>query len=636
MGKELSESKFRAEALSLSRLNHPNIVRLLKYGIKSGRPYMVMEYVSGAHSLADEIKLHDLRGETCPLGTARHILTQVLNALSCAHQAEIVHRDIKPDNIMLQPVAGDEHFVRVLDFGLAKFLKEGSDTSLVLGTPMYMAPEQLARRNLGPWTDLYALAVITFELLTGSRPFVGASFHELASAKLDPAYDPAAHVGAARFPAFARGFFLRALHQEPSQRFQDVEEFRGALVALLDEWQLGIDSGALAGPRARSPRVDSEMTTAREKAAPAIEERGDAPRDADERTVAPVTARGEAISPIASMETLAPAHGETTRRSWLPLALVALVVSSFAAVLLVMWSLDRRPDRDPPTTADTGDAKHPPRDHRRTTARTHEAPDASARRPAPPPADRRTSVDDPHPKTTTVTLTPVNTPDAGSPSPTPTIVLHPTPAPTIVAPKPPRPPISGPRDACRRALGESHHLDSAKVPLNPLHDHAAALRECPAACDSGDAFACWASGRLFDLGLGTKRDVSRAQTLYRKACELGEGRGCRFLAYHLAGGKRSEVWQKLIKGCLARDAGSCVELGLMYEEGRGFPAKDLSIAQSHYQTACELKHAVGCARLAQLYLLGIDGKRDARKATLYYRRACALGHAASCQAAKRP
>jgi serine/threonine protein kinase len=129
-----------------------------------------------------------------PLGVVRHVLEQVLNALEAAHALDIVHRDIKPDNVMLQSVPGDPCFVRVLDFGLARFLESQRETSLLLGTPAFMAPEQVTREGIGPWTDLYALGVLAFEMLTGRRPFDGETPQEVLAKKLDPDFDPRSFV----------------------------------------------------------------------------------------------------------------------------------------------------------------------------------------------------------------------------------------------------------------------------------------------------------------------------------------------------------------------------------------------------------------------------------------------------------
>lgn len=172
-------AKFEGEARALARLGHPNVVRLHEYGRQDDSPYLVMEYVAEARTLKAEIKGRALRGEPFALDEVHRILRQTCDALGAAHRLGIVHRDVKPENIMLQDVEGDPSFVRVLDFGLVKFLGEDGPRSRVMGTPAYMAPEQLLKGELGPWTDLYALGAIAFELLTGRRAFAGRTDKEV-------------------------------------------------------------------------------------------------------------------------------------------------------------------------------------------------------------------------------------------------------------------------------------------------------------------------------------------------------------------------------------------------------------------------------------------------------------------------
>ncbi|MCA9520073.1 MAG: protein kinase [Myxococcales bacterium] len=228
-------AKFESEARSLAQLNHPNIVRLLKYGSFESRPYMVMEFVDGACTLKDEISERILRGAVFEPAEVRVICEQLLNALESAHNRQIVHRDVKPENVMLQEVEGSPQFVRVLDFGLAKFLDKGDQTSLLIGTPAYMAPEQITRSNIGPWTDLYALGVIMFELITGRSPFTGASAAQMLAQKVDPQYDPMSRLADLRLPPATSAFLGRAIAREPAQRFRSGAEFRRAMALFFDD-----------------------------------------------------------------------------------------------------------------------------------------------------------------------------------------------------------------------------------------------------------------------------------------------------------------------------------------------------------------------------------------------------------------
>jgi len=123
--------KFEGEARALARLSHPNVVRLLRYGVEAGLPYLVMEYVEG-RTLKAMVSDLVTRGQELPGEAAPRVLRQILSALEAAHRIDIVHRDIKPENVMLQDLPGDPYFVRVLDFGLAKFVQERRESSMSL------------------------------------------------------------------------------------------------------------------------------------------------------------------------------------------------------------------------------------------------------------------------------------------------------------------------------------------------------------------------------------------------------------------------------------------------------------------------------------------------------------------------
>ncbi len=166
--------RFRQEAEVVARLNHPHIVQLHDFGAtEEGMLYLVMELVDG------ESLSHLIRAER-PIGSRRaiHLASQVLSALAAAHDAGVVHRDLKPDNIMRTTALGDPDTVKVLDFGIAWVEEEEgaarermTRTGLAVGTPRYMAPEQAMDTPITGQQDLYALGVILYELLAGRHPF---------------------------------------------------------------------------------------------------------------------------------------------------------------------------------------------------------------------------------------------------------------------------------------------------------------------------------------------------------------------------------------------------------------------------------------------------------------------------------
>ncbi len=221
--------KFQGEAEALADVSHPNIVRLLKYGTHGERPYLVMEFVDQGATLRDEIWHRARKRHNFTHFEIQHILRQILNGLEAAHAKAIIHRDIKPENIMLQKVVGNPHHVRILDFGTAKFVENRADTKWPLGSPSYMAPEQVGLKGIGPWSDLYAVGVVCFEMLTGRRPFVGETDNEIVAKKLDPEFDPLERISDMVLPAAVEAFFRKALERDPADRFRDVKSFRAAL-----------------------------------------------------------------------------------------------------------------------------------------------------------------------------------------------------------------------------------------------------------------------------------------------------------------------------------------------------------------------------------------------------------------------
>ena len=269
--------KFQTEAEALAELSHPNIVRLMAFGHHQERPYLVMEYVEGSRTLFRELWKAKQGGEGFTPERCLYILEQVLDGLRAAHVRGIVHRDIKPDNIMLQQVAGNPDLVRLVDFGLAKYVEGSAKTSTAMGTPAYMAPEQLAQRDIGPWTDLYAVAEIAFEMLTGRQAYTGDSHQVILARKIDPDFDVTEPLLQRGDPEGTVAFFRRALARALAERFGDTEEFRAALGPIF------LPAGAPAAGAASGPtplRSPSDPPwSARRSPVPAQEADPEAPQD---------------------------------------------------------------------------------------------------------------------------------------------------------------------------------------------------------------------------------------------------------------------------------------------------------------------------------------------------------------------
>ncbi|MEZ4364993.1 MAG: serine/threonine-protein kinase [Kofleriaceae bacterium] len=172
--------RFFAEARAVNLIRHESLVNVLDLAhLPDGRPYIVMEFLDGrslAHALADHPQV--------ALGEAARIALEVLDALALTHARGIVHRDLKPDNLLLSPSGR----TKILDFGIAKLQPDhggaATHTGSLLGTPHYMSPEQAQAAPVDARTDLYAVGVILYEMVTGRRPFRGQRVRALARASI--------------------------------------------------------------------------------------------------------------------------------------------------------------------------------------------------------------------------------------------------------------------------------------------------------------------------------------------------------------------------------------------------------------------------------------------------------------------
>ncbi len=228
-------SKFENEARALARLAHPNIVKLIKYGFYGELPYLVMEYVEGGVTLTEEMNNRADDNRWFLPAEIKRITDQLLDALEAAHSARIIHRDIKPENLMLQQVPGYPDMLRVLDFGLAKYVDISTSTKTAMGTPEFVAPEVLTGKNIGPWTDLYSVGVMVFKLLSDEYPFSSDNLDLVWSQKLDFSFDPVEKILDMELPAEMHFFLRKSIARHPDDRFKRVDSFREALNKALSQ-----------------------------------------------------------------------------------------------------------------------------------------------------------------------------------------------------------------------------------------------------------------------------------------------------------------------------------------------------------------------------------------------------------------
>jgi serine/threonine-protein kinase len=252
--------RFEREARALSALAHPNIVPVTDSGIDRGVPFLVMELLDGK-TLKDLIKEGPL-----PLWRALDVARQTLRGLAFAHGKGIVHRDLKPANVFLQALPDQADHVRLLDFGMVKFLEGSSSRTMTeltrvgarIGTPAYMSPEQVNGAPADARTDVYAAGVLLFELLTGRRPFVADSREGYMAAHLTEPVPSLAKVqpGLARARMF-QAVIARAMAKKPAERFEDAE----AMLAALEDVVARLPAAALSRGRPEARRRSAPHAT---------------------------------------------------------------------------------------------------------------------------------------------------------------------------------------------------------------------------------------------------------------------------------------------------------------------------------------------------------------------------------------
>ncbi len=257
MGAAVSVERFEREIQLAARLQHPHIVPLLTAAASGDILYYIMPFITG-----ESLRAKLAREGELPVAEATKILREVVDALSYAHRAGVVHRDIKPDNVLLS----DGHAV-VTDFGVAKAVSASSGKSsltslgVALGTPAYMAPEQAAADpHVDHRADIYAVGTLAYEMLTGRTPFAAPTPQAMLAAHITQAPEPVNRHRPA-VPAALNGLLMRCLEKRPADRWQTAAELLGQLEAAVTP------TGGLA-PTAATPSISSGTAEAIRKAHP--------------------------------------------------------------------------------------------------------------------------------------------------------------------------------------------------------------------------------------------------------------------------------------------------------------------------------------------------------------------------------
>ena len=224
-------ARLRREASMGMRLAHPNICHIIRLGeTEDGLVYVVMPFVEG-EVLSERTNRHSY----LPLADVAVFVQDIATGLNLAHHLKIVHRDLKPENIMVSARPDGTEYAVVMDFGLAKERRAGAElqkltaTGIILGTPEFMSPEQLRGRTLDARTDIYSLALMTCEMLTGRLPFQGRTQQELMIARLRSDPTPLRKVrGDLQFSEAVEEVLRKAMQRNPDDRYQTALEYADA------------------------------------------------------------------------------------------------------------------------------------------------------------------------------------------------------------------------------------------------------------------------------------------------------------------------------------------------------------------------------------------------------------------------
>jgi serine/threonine-protein kinase len=430
MAKELAAnvdvvSRFGREAAAASQVKSPHVVQMFDHGVThDGIPFITMELLEGE----DLARRARRVGRPSPPELAS-IVVQVGKALGKAHERGIVHRDIKPENIFLCESDDGDVFVKVLDFGIAK-VNDGVSTSTrtgaVMGTAYYMSPEQIVgSKGVDHRTDIWALGVVAYEMLTGVRPFDGETVGALALAIHATNPPPPSSINTT-LPPQVDAWFARACARDVAQRYQNVKEMTRALAAILGEARgrvsSDVDGSAPMPPLANTPQYTPQYTpqpTPQYGTGPAIAQ--SMPMAQSAPAMMP-----DAPKPLTTMS--GQAHGSYSppgvQRSRAPIVVGAIVGVAAIVGAVVFITRSSPPPPPPPTTVvdspDPPEKKHPKNGKEKR-------PDDPAGDPTPVPTD---AVSSPPATSTTVAPTPPTTTNKNKPG-LPTVTVKPTPSTSI-------------------------------------------------------------------------------------------------------------------------------------------------------------------------------------------------------------
>ena len=269
--------RFKNESKAISILDHPNIVKVYDVSVTDQLQYIVMEYIDGI-TLKEYLKQ---RGGALTWKEVIHFATQVLSALEHAHSKGIVHRDVKPQNIMLQA----DGSIKMMDFGIARFSRAQSQTvsDKAIGSVHYISPEQAKGDHTDARTDIYSVGVMLYEMLSGHLPFDGSGTVSIAIMQISEKPKPLAQV-APNVPEGLRQITEKAMEKDPADRYQSAAEMLAAIQAFKENPASDLSMNTIprmppAKPSARlsqtqNPAVPKAASAPSRRAAPALSVQG--------------------------------------------------------------------------------------------------------------------------------------------------------------------------------------------------------------------------------------------------------------------------------------------------------------------------------------------------------------------------
>jgi TPR repeat protein len=609
--------RFKREAKVIASLEHPNIVPIYAFGIDDGIPWMAMRLIAGgtASSLLQRRRLEPLE--------AIRILQGVASALDHAHSRGIVHRDVKPQNVLLDE-AGQ---VYLADFGIAKIV-EGSTvmtrTGMVTGTPEYMAPEQAQAQTIDHRADIYSLGILAYQMLTGRLPYqADTPVAVVMKHILEPLPLPAA----GEVPEPVARALMKCLDKKPEARWPSASAFVAALAKGME------DSGARVavreGPQAGSvqPAPVTQPTLTRVKGTTA--------------TVRGLTGPTAGLDRATVPERDVPRAGGAGSNLAVGLGVLVIGLVVVCAVLVArLGTQARQPPAAPETTASRPEALEP------TSQGPHEARAMPLSAPpvlaaSPPPAERPRSE-----------LQATN--DRGVPK-------DKARAATLLKQACDGGEMQGchglgwmyvrgtgvPKDGVRAAALFKQACDGgAMLGCNGLawtyergigvsKDEARAAALYKQACDGGAMQACSGLGWMYVRGTGVSKDEARAAALYKQACDGGAMLGCNGLAWMYVRGNSVQkddghALTLFKRACDGGEMQGCSGLGWLYVRGGPSVSKDEARALALFEQACEGGAMPGCHGLGWMYERGTGVPKNEARAAALYKQACDGGAMPGC------